>query len=162
MAKYLLMFIAVIVGAGIPLQGAINARMGEKLANPLLATFVSFAGGLLAISLILLLKTPGVPPWVAPKSTPWYLYCGGLPGVVFVTTTLLLIPRIGAANALAGFLVGQFLASLAFDHYGWLGVPLRPTTSWRLLGVALLICGALLVAKGGAAKPVDSTSSEQT
>lgn len=148
MLKYFLMAIAVVVGMGIPLQGAINAQMGKALQNPLMGTFVSFTGGLTAIGLILLCTTPGIPAWVAPRSTPWYLYCGGLPGVVFVTTTLLLFPRIGATNALAGFLVGQFLASLAFDHFGWLGVQERPISFLRVIGVCLLIAGMLLVAKG--------------
>lgn len=146
--RYLLMLVAVIVGMGIPLQGAINAQMGKALQNPLMATFVSFTGGLLAIALILLVTTPGLPAWEASRNTPWYFYCGGLPGVVFVTTTLLLFPRIGATNALAGFLVGQFLASMAFDHFGWLGVAERPITPVRFFGVALLIGGMLLVAYG--------------
>ena len=147
--KSLLMAVAVIVGMGIPLQGAINAQMGKALENPLLSTFVSFTGGLLAIAMILLITTPGIPTWVAPRDTPWYFYCGGLPGVVFVTTTLLLFPRIGAANALAGFLVGQFLASLAFDHFGWLGVKERPVSLLRVVGVVLMIGGMLLVARDG-------------
>lgn len=145
MTKYLLMSVAVIVGMGLPLQGAINAQMGKTLQNPLLATFVSFSGGLLAIALILLAITPGVPALEIPKGTPWYLYCGGLPGVVFVTTTLLLFPRIGATNALAGFLVGQFIASVAFDHFGWMGVPERPVSIPRVVGVAFLVVGMLLV-----------------
>lgn len=158
MLKYLLMGVAVIVGTGLPLQGAINAQMGKTLQNPLLATFVSFSGGLLAIGLILAFTTPGIPAWNAGRETPWYLYCGGLPGVVFVTTTLLLFPRIGATNALAGFLVGQFLASLAFDHFGWMNVPTRPITTIRIVGVAFLVFGMLLVSQGKDAKAASEPS----
>lgn len=164
MTKYLLMGVAFFVGMGLPIQAALNAQMKTALQNPLLATFVSFAGGLAAISLILLITTPGIPAWNATGSTPWYLYCGGLPGVVFVTMMLIMVKHIGPTNALAAAFAGQFVASLAFDHFGWLGVPIRPVNTWRLLGVGLLVCGMLLVSRTQAqaetkAAPADVSTS---
>ena len=153
MAKYLLMLVAVVVGMGIPLQGAINAQMGKALQNPLLATLVSFTGGLLAISLILLLTTPGLPTWGAPRSTPWYLYCGGLPGVVFVTTTLLSVSSNRCNERARGdFWSVSFLRHSRLITFGWMGVRERPITSVRVVGVFLLIGGMLLVAYGEKAK----------
>ena len=37
------------------------------------------------------------------------------------------------------------LASVIFDHYGWLGLAQRPIDLPRALGVALLIGGVVLI-----------------
>ena len=62
-----------------------------------------------------------------------------------MATTIYLAPRLGATSMLAWLLAGQMLASLLLDHYGWLGFPEQPINWTRLLGVSLLIAGALLV-----------------
>ena len=42
-------------------------------------------------------------------------------------------------------ITGQMLASVAFDHFGWLGLAQRPVDVPRLIGVALLIGGVVLI-----------------
>jgi transporter family-2 protein len=37
------------------------------------------------------------------------------------------------------------ITALAFDHFGWLGIPERHIDLPRLLGVALLIGGVVLI-----------------
>jgi transporter family-2 protein len=41
--------------------------------------------------------------------------------------------------------VGQMLTSLAFDHFGLLGVPVRPASAVRIAGAACLLVGAVLI-----------------
>ena len=146
--KYLLLLIAIVVGTLIPIQGTINSRLGQITGLPLLATAISFAGGLIAIVALVVLTSGGLPKWEPSAPTPLYLFLGGLPGVAFVLTTLVLIPHIGVAAALSGLIVGQLASSLLFDHYGWLGAPIREVSMTRVAGVALLIAGALLVVRG--------------
>jgi transporter family-2 protein len=55
-----------------------------------------------------------------------------------------LLPRFGAATVVALIVVGQMLASLAFDHFALLGAPHYPVTPARVAGAALLIAGAIL------------------
>ncbi|MFT5732957.1 MAG: transporter family-2 protein [Planctomycetota bacterium] len=157
--KVLLLVLAVLVGALVPLQGTINSRMGLVTGQPLLATLISFTGGFLAISLIVIGVSGGLPKWEPSGPTPLYLFLGGLPGVVFVLTALMLIPRIGVAAAVCGFVVGQLSSSLLFDHFGWLGAPLREVTMPRLVGVALLAAGTILVVRGEAKSPQPDAAS---
>ncbi|MEZ6014620.1 MAG: DMT family transporter [Planctomycetota bacterium] len=145
--KLLLLLAAMLVGALVPLQGTINSRMGMVTGQPLLAALISFTGGFLAIALIVLGVSGGLPKWQPTGPTPLYLFLGGLPGVVFVLTALVLIPRIGVAAAVCGFVVGQLSSSLLFDHFGWLGAPLREVTAARLIGLALLVTGTFLVVR---------------
>jgi transporter family-2 protein len=57
----------------------------------------------------------------------------------------LLIPRLGAAMVIALIVAGQMLGSLAFDHFGLLGVPVHPANVPRLMGAALLVGGVILI-----------------
>ncbi len=147
--NYLLVALAVLVGCLVPLQGAINSRLGTVTGQPLLATLISFSGGLVAIALAVVITTRGLPKWTAVGPTPFYLFLGGLPGVAFVLTTLWLAPKIGIAVTLCGLIVGQLSMSIAFDQFGWLGLPVKEITVQRIVGVAFLIAGTLLVVRGG-------------
>ncbi|MFV0444307.1 MAG: DMT family transporter [Planctomycetaceae bacterium] len=146
--RLLLLIIAAASAAVIPFQAIINARLGQLLTNPLLAALVSFTGGTVALSLILLVTTPGLPR--LPTDLSWtdippYLLIGGLLGSVFVTAVLMLVPRLGAANVLAAAIVGQLLTAVAIDHYSVLHVPHSPITFSKLAGCGLLVAGLWLI-----------------
>jgi bacterial/archaeal transporter family-2 protein len=56
-----------------------------------------------------------------------------------------MVPRLGAAATLALIVVGQMLASLAFDQFGLLGLPQQSASLTRLAGAAFLILGVALI-----------------
>ena len=149
--RLLLMLIAAACATVIPFQAIINGRLGQMVSNPLLAALISFTGGTIALTLILLATTPGFP--ALPRDLTWtdippYLFTGGLLGAVFVTSVLMLVPRIGAANVLAAAIVGQLLMSVLVDHYGILGIPQSPVSGLKVAGCAMLVLGTLLIQRG--------------
>jgi transporter family-2 protein len=66
-------------------------------------------------------------------------------GALYVASTTVLGPRLGAAALLALTLAGQMAAALVVDHYGAIGFPEAPVTPARLVGAALLLAGVLLI-----------------
>ena len=52
------------------------------------------------------------------------------------------------AASLTLIVAAQTVAALALDHFGWLGLPVRPITLVKLAGVALIVGGVLLVRRG--------------
>jgi transporter family-2 protein len=66
-------------------------------------------------------------------------------GAFYLLTTILVPPRIGVAAFFSLVVLGQLCASLIFDHFGLLGLPIHPVNPWRVLGVALLIAGVALI-----------------
>ena len=70
---------------------------------------------------------------------------GGTLGAVYVTSALVLAPRLGVATLVGLIVLGQVLASLVIDHYGLLGVAVRPASLPRLLGAGLLLAGVAAV-----------------
>ena len=58
------------------------------------------------------------------------------------------VPRLGVAMTVILMVAGQILISVLLDHFGALGVPKQPLNLTRLLGVALVFGGVLLVRRG--------------
>ncbi|MEZ6055856.1 MAG: DMT family transporter [Planctomycetaceae bacterium] len=148
MRDLLLLVFAALAACVIPLQAIINGRLGQVVANPFLAALISFFSGFAALVLVLLATTPGVPslpPGTSFGKIPWHLFSGGVLGAVFVTTVLVLVPRIGAANVIAATIVGQLIMSVVIEHFGILGAPQSNVTLTKVAGCALLICGMLLI-----------------
>jgi transporter family-2 protein len=60
---------------------------------------------------------------------------------------IILTPRLGATLTFSLVVAGQLLMAVALDHYGLLGVPVQ-TISWlRILGIALITAGVVLIRK---------------
>ncbi|HKG23450.1 MAG TPA: DMT family transporter [Blastocatellia bacterium] len=139
------LLIALIAGAFIPVQTGVNSQLSRWVGHPVLASLVSFLVGtaaLLAYTLTLRIPLP------APNSlnqSPWWVWTGGLLGAFFVTASIIVAPRLGAAITVALIIAGQLLVALALDHFGLLGFPERPLNGWRVLGAILLVIGVALI-----------------
>jgi transporter family-2 protein len=136
--------VAALVGAGLTVQVGMNATVRLAIGSPVMAAIVNFVIGLAALVVVALASGAR---W-APGSTaaiPAWAWFGGLLGAVYVASTTVLGPRLGAAALLALTLAGQMLAALVVDHYGVVGFPQSPVTPARLLGAALLVAGVLLI-----------------
>lgn len=77
---------------------------------------------------------------------PWALLAGVL-GVMGMAAMNRAIPETGVATALAVVVASQLVASLCFEHYGWMGATLKAASPERWLGVGLLAAGAWLVGR---------------
>lgn len=143
-----LIIIAILVGGLVPLQSSINAFLGGYMKTPLAATFINFFGGTIIVMVILaLLFRHQIPSFSELGQVPWYLYFGGLLGATFVTTIVMLTPKIGVTNMLVGAMVGQIVISLIFDHFGWMNLTPHPISWQRVAGVLFLIIGVILTQK---------------
>lgn len=138
--------LALAIGALLPLQALINARLGAQTQGPLYAAFVSFLVGTCLLGVLLLAtRTPLLPAQPLSALPPW-IWLGGLIGAVFVFAATLLVPKLGAGAMICLVVLGQVVSSLALDHFGVLGAQ-RPADGLRIVGALLLIVGAALVVK---------------
>ena len=55
------------------------------------------------------------------------------------------IPTVGVVVTVSAAILGQMLGSFLVDTFGWFGVNRIPIDPLRLLGIALLVIGVLLV-----------------
>jgi bacterial/archaeal transporter family-2 protein len=137
--------LAVSAGLAIVIQQALNANLRTALNSAVWSGFTSYFVGLLCMAALALALRESIPSVGAVARVPWWTWSGGMFGAIFIALAILLIPKLGAATFIALLITGQMLASVAFDHFGWLGLAHRPIALPRLLGVALLIGGVVLI-----------------
>ena len=137
-------FLTLAAGVSVVVQQTLNANLRTAIGSAAWSGLVSYAVGLACMVLLVLALRDPVPVAVAAR-IPWWAWSGGLFGAIFIGLAILLIPQLGAATFIALLVAGQMLASLTLDHYGWLGLEQRSVDLPRLIGVALLIAGVVLI-----------------
>jgi bacterial/archaeal transporter family-2 protein len=135
------------VGAGISVltQQVLNANLRAELGSAVWSGFVSYALGTVCMLVLAATLRDPVPSGAIIARVPWWAWSGGLFGAIFIGLAIFLIPKLGGAAFIALLVTGQMMAALAFDHYGWLGIPQRPIDLPRVIGVALLVGGVVLI-----------------
>jgi transporter family-2 protein len=92
--------------------------------------------------------TPEWPSREMVRAAPWYAwFAGGLMGVIYLTGTIVLAPRLGAGALIGLIVAGQLIFSVLLDQFGWIGFEQHTVTIPRLAGCALMILGVFLIAE---------------
>jgi transporter family-2 protein len=141
----LLLGVAVVIGAVVGLQPAINARLGNFTGEAALAALISTLTSSACLILYLVILRPDIPSWGQLRVGPWWMWTGGVIGAVYVAISLNLAQRLGATVLVAVVVIGQMLAALVIDHFGLLGLDQQAVTPLRMFGVFLLVAGVILI-----------------
>jgi bacterial/archaeal transporter family-2 protein len=136
---------AVIAGAMLPFQFGINSVLARYVDGAARASLVSFVVGALALLVAVVVFFRGAPSAGRVAEAPWWVWAGGLLGAFYVLGSVVTAPKLGAATLVALILAGQAAASLTVDHFGLVGFEENPITPGRLLGIALVAAGVVLV-----------------
>lgn len=138
------MIFALVGGMAAQVQSPLSSMLGQKLGI-LSSIFIVHLGGAL-VSLVVLIALGGenIRAW---RSLPWYALAAGALGLVTVGSLSFAISRLGSAQTVTLFIVGQLLLAAVVDHFGWLGVPAHPMDLKRLAGMTVLIFGAWLITR---------------
>lgn len=145
MQTILLYLAALGAGISVAVQQVLNGSLRIALQSPAWAGFASYLGGLLTMILVLLALREQMPSWKLVTATPWWAWSGGILGGVFILLVILLLPSLGAATLLALVVAGQMSAAVIMDHFGAFGLSQHSLSISRLLGVALVIGGVVLI-----------------
>ena len=139
--------VALTAGAGglVALQAPINSMLG-KAAGTFAAASISFTIGTIILVAITLVSGAKADLGAAGE-LPWYYLTGGLLGAAYVTTVLVSVRTLGAGGVTAATIAGQLTTSVVLDKLGVLGLPEKPLTVARVVGVALLAAGVFLIVR---------------
>ncbi|GAB3161428.1 DMT family transporter [Microbispora hainanensis] len=138
---------ALLVGCLLAVQASVNLQLNKAVGTPygastlqlgvataLLALLAAAVGAIGAIRL-----APGVPFWHL---------LGGLASPLYITSGILLFPRLGALAAAGLFVTGQMFASLGLDLFGLLGIARRPLSVGIVLGALAVLAGITVIIRG--------------
>jgi bacterial/archaeal transporter family-2 protein len=145
MDRGLAVVLTAVAGGLIAAQAPINAELG-KATGTLAAALVSFLVGTVALAAVVVLsgKAGGL---TSTFDVSWYYLLGGFLGAIYVFNALVAVSAIGAGGVAAATIFGQLAASVAIDRLGLFGLDEVPLTPERMLGVALLLAGTVLVVR---------------
>ncbi|GAT73961.1 hypothetical protein MHM582_2460 [Microbacterium sp. HM58-2] len=129
-------------GVGIAWQAAANGRLAQRVQSPITATFMSFAGGVVMLSLAagVSILFRGLPQ--APPAEPW-LYLGGLLGFAYILLGAFIVAHTGVLLMGLGSVLGQLTASVVIDLI-W------PAASgpalWQIIAMVIIAVASVVVA----------------
>ena len=144
-----LLLLAVVAGAVVPFQSAINANLTRGLGHPLWATLASLLVSIVVLLPSMLALRLPLPSVAFISKAPLWIWAGGAFGVCFVALAVMLLPKLGASGFVALALAGQVIASMVLDHFGLFGLMEKQLTLPRVFGALLLIAGVVLIQFGG-------------
>ncbi|MBD3144431.1 DMT family transporter [Microbispora bryophytorum] len=138
---------ALLVGCLLAVQASVNLQLNKAVGTPygastlqlgvataLLAILAVAVGAIGAVRFI-----PGVPFWHL---------LGGLASPLYITSGILLFPRLGALAAAGLFVTGQMFASLGLDLFGLFGITRKPLSVGIALGALAVLAGITVIIRG--------------
>ncbi|HSI87922.1 MAG TPA: DMT family transporter [Pyrinomonadaceae bacterium] len=144
---YLLILIALVLGAVLPTQVAINTRLAVAVESPLISAFISFLVGTIALLSYILIAGIPLSHAAGVRHAPPIAWTGGLIGAFYVAMSIVLLPKLGVALTISLIIAGQMIMSLVIDHFGLFGVPIREMSFLRVAGVLLIVLGVVMIRK---------------
>ena len=142
---YLYLLVALLAGAMMPTQAATNNKMAAFVDSPILAAFISFFVGTVALFVYLLLAGVPLGNLSGMRNAPAIAWAGGLLGAFFVSAAVTLLPRLGVAMTFSLIIAGQMIVTLVIDNFGLLGVEVKPVNWQRIAGIVLITGGVVLI-----------------
>lgn len=135
----LMILFAVIGGATLSIQAAINGQLGSKV-GVFKSAFLTFSVGAVITGLLIVFFEPKHA--VSLLDVPKWQLSGAMFGVPYIVIMVLAVQRIGTAVATVAVIFGQLTMSMLIDNFGWLGNDAIAFSMSRLgailcLGIAL-------------------------
>jgi transporter family-2 protein len=137
------LLLALIAGALVGVQRALNGQINEHSQNSYTTSLLNFITGtsFLTLFIIILIVLGRVELQPLPIG-PWWIYTGGVIGVIYIAATSLIVQHLGVLTFTLFSVGGQLIASLLLDIYS----PTQGVSvSWYLVsGIAMTYIGVLV------------------
>ena len=147
MSKELAVLATVAAGGVVAAQAPINNVLSKKVGT-LGAVSVNFLVGTVIVLVVTFAFAGGIENREGVASPDWYYWLfGGLAGVAIVLTTLVTVRELGAGGVTAATIAGQLTLSVVLDRLGVFGLDERAITWDKVLGIAFLAAGTVLVVR---------------
>lgn len=135
----IMIILAVIGGATLSIQAAINGQLGSSV-GVFKSAFLTFSVGALITALLIFFFEPKQA--VTLLDVPKWQLLGAMFWVPYIVIMVFAVQRIGTAVATVAVIFGQLTMSMLIDNFGWLGNAAIPFSMSRLgailcLGIAL-------------------------
>ncbi|WP_460016144.1 DMT family transporter [Lactovum odontotermitis] len=139
---FIYVFAGIFAGFAIANMTPINARLRNKIESPFVAIVISILVSTIVMAVATLLtRQPLWPTADFVGSHPPFIWLGGIIGAVYVTSNVLMFPKLGSIETVVLPLLGQILTGIVIDSFGLFNSPKVEPALAKIMGVILLIVG---------------------
>lgn len=139
----LAIIIGFIIGLLVPVQTSVNTRLRGVVGSPFLASLISFSIGSLFLLILVLLVDGNLTGLTAAVDEPYWIWAGGVLGVIYLTGNILLFPRLGGVQTVIMPIFGQVIMGLLIDHFGLFEANVTTLSLTRIIGATLVLLGVV-------------------
>ena len=133
--------LALLIGALISIMISFNSGL-EGYVGSTYSVVIIHAVGLIAILIVAAIKREKV---VIKESIPFYLFLGGIFGVMLTLVNVITIGSIGVALTTALAVFGQLVFSSLVDHFGLFGLTKYEFNPKKLVGLLIVFVGLVIM-----------------
>jgi transporter family-2 protein len=141
--SFIAVFLAVVAGALVGVQRALNGQINEHSGQSYTTSLLNFITGtsFLVIFIVILSLLGQIELQPLPHG-PWWIYTGGVIGVIYIASTSLIVQHLGVLTFTLFSVGGQLFGSLLLDLYA----PSEGVSvSWYLVtGIAMTYIGVVV------------------
>ena len=145
--QLLLILLAITAGTVLPVQAALNGKMGKVVGDPIYAALISFIVGSVGLFFYLWATKTDLTTLSYTKNVHWSVWLAGILGAFYVACVIILAPKLGVALTFGLIVTGQLSISLIIDHFGMIGIPVQRVSWQKIMGMILIISGVVIIRK---------------
>lgn len=133
--------ISVLTGALLALMVSLNGTVGEVSGNYASSVIIHIVG-LVGIIIVLIVTKSKIKNL---KGIPFYMYTGGLIGVLTVIFSNASFSKLGVSLTVSIGLLGQLITSIIIDHFGYFNLPVNRFNKKKIIGLVIIILGIFVM-----------------
>ena len=133
--------LALLIGALISIMISFNSGL-EGYVGSTYSVVIIHAIGLIAILIVAAIKKEKI---VIKEAIPFYLFLGGIFGVMLTLVNVITIGSIGVALTTALAVFGQLVFSSLVDHFGLFGLTKYEFNPKKLVGLFIVLVGLVIM-----------------
>lgn len=137
MYNILALFIGAIISIMLSFNGTLESNVGSTYS-----VVIIHAVGLITILIVAAAKKE---KFIIKESIPFYLYLGGIFGVMLTLVNVITIGSIGVALTTALAVFGQLVFSSLVDHFGLFGLDKYKFNPKKLIGFMIVLIGLVIM-----------------
>jgi transporter family-2 protein len=150
MMLILMIVLAIIGGATLSVQAALNGRLGSNV-GVFKSAFLTFSVGAVVTALLIFFFEPNHA--VTLMDVPKWQLLGALCGVPYIVIMVVAVQRIGTAVATVAVIFGQLSMSVLIDNFGWLGNEAISLSGSRISALVCLAIALYFIYSSNKPKP---------
>ena len=133
--------ISIFTGALLALMISLNGTVGEASGNYASSVIIHVIGLIGIIVVLIATKSK----FKNLKSVPFYMYLGGLVGVLTVIFSNISFSTLGVSLTVSLGLFGQLITSIVIDHFGFFNIPVNKFNKKKIIGLVIILIGILVM-----------------